>query len=424
MQGARTRPMDRPYSETSRNNGPKIVAGIIVLAALAGVGWWAFARTRPESGVVSRRTIVPTVSLAGDVTVPPDKIAYVMPPFTAPVKAVHATLGENVKKGELIAELTAPALDQQIRDAESALKTAEASYQSALTSAGGDVRSAKANVDAARAREKAARAAMKAAAAPAEITITPEGTETTTPAPATTTAPASADMVAAQRDRISAEADLAEAISQRNVSVAPFRQAVESARANYLRAKSGARLDDVRSPIEGTVTQLNATTGQNVGEDGKTPIAVIVNLDALELQANVAPEAVEEVKVDREGTLLVTEVPGEEFKARVRSVVTVPTKDGKTAYRAILRVLNKGGAVKPGMKGAVAIRLEERRDVLAVPVGAVRYDKEGRSVVSVLQGEQWMDRVVEVGLSDGTYQEIRSGVKEGETVKVYKKLMR
>jgi RND family efflux transporter MFP subunit len=423
MQGARTRPIDRSYSETSRNNGPKIVAAIVGLAALAGVGWWAFSRSRPESGIVTRRTIVPTVSLAGDVTVPPDKIAYVMPPFTAPVKAVHATLGKNVRKGELIAELTAPALDQQIRDAEAALKTAEASYQSALTSAGGDVRTAKANLDAARAREKAARASMKAASAPTEITISPEGVTTTTPAPATTTAPANADLAAAQRDRIAAEADLAEAISQRDASVAPFRQAVESARANYLRAKSGARLDDVRSPIEGTITQLNATTGQNVGEDGKTPIAVVVNLDALELQANIGPEAVEEVKAGREGTLLVTEVPGEEFNARVHSIVTVPTKDGKTAYRAIVHILNEGGAVKPGMKGAVAIHLDERRDVLAVPVGAVRYDKEGRPIVSVLQGEKWMDRVVEIGLSDGTYREIRSGVREGETVKVYKKVL-
>lgn len=423
MQDARTRPIDPPIPDTSRNNGPKIFAAIVVVAALAGVGWWAFSKSRPVSGVVTRRTIVPTVSMAGDVTVPPDKIAYVMPPFTAPVKAVHATLGENVKKGELIAELTAPALDQQIRDAEAALKAAEASYQSALTSAGGDVRTIKANLDAARAREKSARSAMKAASAPAQVTITPEGTEIRTPAPATTTDPANADLAAAQRDRIAAEADLADAISQRDASVAPFRQAVESARANYQRAKSGARLDDVRSPIEGTVTTLNATTGQNVGEDGKTPIAVVINLDALELQANIAPEAVEEVRAGREGTLHVTEVPGEQFKARVHSVVTVPTKDGKTAYRAIIHIVNEGGAVKPGMKGALAIELDERRDVLAVPVGAVKYDKTGRPTVSVLEGDKWMERVVEVGLSDGTYQEIRSGVKEGETVKVYKKVL-
>jgi RND family efflux transporter MFP subunit len=264
---------------------------------------------------------------------------------------------------------------------------------------------------------------MKAAYTPTEVTITPEGTETRTPAPATTTDPANADFAAAQRDRIAAEADLANAISQRDGSIAPFRQALDSARANYQRAKSGTRLDDVRSPIEGTVVTLNATTGQNVGEDGKTPIAVVVNLDALELQANIAPEAVDEVKEGREGTLLVTEAPGGEFKARVHSVVTVPTKDGKTAYRAILHVINKGGEVKPGMKGAVAIRLDERRDVLAVPVGAVKYDKTGRPTVSVLEGDQWMERVVEVGLSDGTYQEIRSGVKEGETVKVYKKVL-
>ena len=423
MQGARTRPVDRSYTQTSRNNGPKIAAAILGVAALAGVGWWVYGRSRPVSAVVTRTTIIPTISMAGDVTVPPDKIAYVMAPFTAPVKAVHATLGENVNKGELIAELTAPAIDQQVRDAEAAVRAAEASYQSALTSAGGDVRTAKANLDAARAREKAARTAMKAASQPAEVTITPEGTEITTPAPATTTAPVSADLAAAQRDRIAAEADLADAISQRDASIAPFRQALESARANYARAKSGARLDDVRSPITGTVTTLNAATGQTVGQDGQTPIAIVVNLDALELQANVAPEAVDELKQGREGTLLVTEVPGEEFKVRVHSVVTVPAKDGKTAYRAILHIVNEGGAVKPAMKGAAAIHLDERRDVLAVPVGAVKYDKTGRPTVSVLQGSQWMERVVEVGLSDGTYQEIRSGLKEGETVKVYKKVL-
>jgi multidrug efflux pump subunit AcrA (membrane-fusion protein) len=39
-------------------------------------------------------------------------------------------------------------------------------------------------------------------------------------------------------------------------------------------------------------------------------------------------------------------------------------------------------------------------------------------VVEVLRGGRWQQMVVEVGLSDGRYTAIRSGLKAGDTVKV------
>ena len=45
-------------------------------------------------------------------------------------------------------------------------------------------------------------------------------------------------------------------------------------------------------------------------------------------------------------------------------------------------------------------------------------DDDGEPFVSVQVGEQWEPRYVVTGLSDGMFTEIRSGVEEGEVVRV------
>jgi multidrug efflux pump subunit AcrA (membrane-fusion protein) len=85
---------------------------------------------------------------------------------------------------------------------------------------------------------------------------------------------------------------------------------------------------------------------------------------------------------------------------------------------ALIEFKNEQGQVKPDMEASVSVRLGQAEDVPAVPTDAIDRDEAGRPVVAVLRGGRWQEVVVDPGLSDGRYTAIRSGLKEGETIKV------
>jgi multidrug efflux pump subunit AcrA (membrane-fusion protein) len=107
------------------------------------------------------------------------------------------------------------------------------------------------------------------------------------------------------------------------------------------------------------------------------------------------------------------------FEGKVTRITTEPAGPlGGQRYVSIIEFQNTQGLVKPGMTASVSVRVAEARNVLAVPSGAVHRDKTGRPVVEVLRNGRWERVVVEPGLSDGRYTAIRSGLNDGETVKV------
>lgn len=71
----------------------------------------------------------------------------------------------------------------------------------------------------------------------------------------------------------------------------------------------------------------------------------------------------------------------------------------------------------PGLRARVKIFVQELKDVLVVPLGAIT-EKSGKTVVKVLEGGEGLVREVAKGRSNGKMVEIKSGLKEGEEVVV------
>lgn len=57
----------------------------------------------------------------------------------------------------------------------------------------------------------------------------------------------------------------------------------------------------------------------------------------------------------------------------------------------------------------------EVHDALAVPASA-GYKVGQQFAVKIREGSDWHERIVKVGLSDGNYTEIKSGLKAGDIV--------
>lgn len=392
-----------------------IAAGVLLALAVA-FGAWAYVRTRPSAASVTRRTIVAVVPLSGQVVAPPGERADVMAVYQAPVARVYTSLGARVSRGEVLVELALANAQAAYEQARVQVRAAETASVNAEREYGTGIRAARQRLDATRAAERRARQ-------PLSVTVTPapaEGEPGVVPAPA-----AAPDLATANAERMAAESELAAATSSREAAVLPFRQQLEAARAAFQDARSGRKQAMVRAPISGTVLALNAQPGVVVGTDRKTPIVTIVDLDALQVQGEVTPEQAGVLKAKMPATVTLTGVAGVELHGKVASVTTAAGEGllKKTRYVVLVSFENPKGAAKPGMKAGAAIRPGEAKDVLAVPSEAVKTDASGRPVVRALRSGQWQSVIVETGLSDGRYTEIRSGLQENETVQVRPDLM-
>jgi HlyD family secretion protein len=94
-------------------------------------------------------------------------------------------------------------------------------------------------------------------------------------------------------------------------------------------------------------------------------------------------------------------------------------KDNVTTFEVRVSIDNPGGELKAAMTANAEIILEEHKDVLMIPEGAIIYDKDKKASVEVPdpKGEKGRRKVeVAVGISNGAKTELLKGLKEGEQV--------
>ncbi|MGI8924950.1 MAG: efflux RND transporter periplasmic adaptor subunit [Fimbriimonadales bacterium] len=348
--------------------------------------------SKPTSTQVARRDVIGYEVLKGDLVTPPTAQVSVLPPYRAPVEKVMVTVGAQVKRGDVLMQLSLPSAEAAYSQARGRVKAAEAALSQAKTQYGAEVRAAEQALAQARTSEREARALVAEGATGVSL---PEVT----------------------RARMAAEQNLQAAKADLSANLVPFQQQLEDAR-EYLRAaQSGAKQASIRAPIAGTVLELNAQSGQEVGADAKQPVAKIVDLGALMVYANLSAEQFGFIK-QRAEVKLTFKGLDREFEGRVRRVTTTSV-EGEMDPIAHIEFDNDQGLVKPGAEVAgVAVKTGEAKDVLAVPTASVEKDSSGKPFVNVLINGDWVANPVEVGLSGTGFTEIKSGLNDGQTVQV------
>jgi RND family efflux transporter MFP subunit len=195
-----------------------------------------------------------------------------------------------------------------------------------------------------------------------------------------------------------------------------YKQQLESARAVLVGAKAGTKFANISAPISGTVIKLDAQPGQEV-KSGQA-VATIVDLEALRIEGRLTDEQAGIVKAGMPAVVKFKDLANEAFDGQVQGVRTLPD-EGDVDRVANITFKNRQGMVKPGMVvDSIGVQTDKVTDVLAVPVQAVDKDEKGLPYVQVQVGQKWERRVVETGVSDGDYVQIKSGVKPDDTVLV------
>lgn len=193
---------------------------------------------------------------------------------------------------------------------------------------------------------------------------------------------------------------------------------VSEAEANLEYALTQLAYSKIHAPISGVVASVSTQEGETVTASFSTPtFLTIIDLDRLELWAYVDETDIGRIAEGQRARFTVDTYPEDEFEGRVISIYpNAVIQNTVVNYITIVQIGDRMGKIlRPEMTTNVTILLETREHVLAVPRGAIRRE-QGEYVVYVQNEDGIIARRVQVGWRDERYTEILSGLVEGEQI--------
>jgi HlyD family secretion protein len=201
------------------------------------------------------------------------------------------------------------------------------------------------------------------------------------------------------------------------------------------------------SPVDGVVVSRSIDVGQTVAASFQTPTLFLIAKDLTKMQVdtNVSESDVGGAKVGQKAFFTVESHPNKIFWGQVTQLRQAPiTVQNVVTYDVVVSVDNPDLQLLPGMTANTRIITDERKDVLRVPLQALRFSPKGlgpaeaseetaeperptagthqhkraaEARVWVLRAGQPEPVPVTAGLSDTTFVEITSGdLKAGDKV--------
>ncbi len=174
-------------------------------------------------------------------------------------------------------------------------------------------------------------------------------------------------------------------------------------------------LNQVYSPISGTVTAVNVSVGSTVGTS--TPLATVGIVDRLAVIARVSERDVGSLSVGQAAQATLAAFPGVSFPLRVARLS--PVVDPSSRSKEVRLAFEKPDArVNPGMFAKLVIYTERLVDRIAVPEQAVIERNKRKLVFVVKEDGKVEERGISVGKTiDGTAI-VENGLSAGEKVVV------
>ena len=222
--------------------------------------------------------------------------------------------------------------------------------------------------------------------------------------------------------------------SQRDYEVA--RLSYEKSKADRVRAAKNLNYAEIYSPIDGIVISREVEVGQTVVSSmNVADLYVIADLENMQVVGNVDEADIGQVKTGQHVTFTVDAYPDDVFSGTVTQVRLNPTTTSNVVtYEVIVNAPNPDLKLIPGMTANLTIYTLELNDVLAVPLKAMKFeplpsDEENSELpqpkwlsnpvqhsVWIIKDKELIQTEVEIGVANNIYQQITSGLKEGEKI--------
>ncbi|MBE9507661.1 MAG: efflux RND transporter periplasmic adaptor subunit [Chloroflexi bacterium] len=193
--------------------------------------------------------------------------------------------------------------------------------------------------------------------------------------------------------------------------------ALTQARLNLEAAQRNLEETTLIAPLDGTIVDVAVEVGETVGLD---PVITLADLETPLLRFWVEEEDFSSVAVGNPVSIVFDGLPDDTFSGEITRVdPELVTVDGTPAIQVWASVDRASRPVNllSGLSAEIEITSGEARDVLLVPIQALRELSPGQYAVFVVKADGELElRPVEVGLEDFVNAEIISGLELGEVV--------
>lgn len=221
-------------------------------------------------------------------------------------------------------------------------------------------------------------------------------------------------------------------IDENDVRVAE--EAVKQAKAALTLAENNLNDATLKAPADGVILSINNVVGeltstssvstQTSGSDGVSSSAFIVMAtnDKINVEASVLEDDLDKIKIGQQAEVTFNATQGENFNGAVSSISPNPTVDqsGIVTYKIDVIIDNNEDEIKNGMTASVSFIIQKASNVITIPNSVVKRIN-GTPAVEVEKKDgttTWQK--VKTGITDGTYVEIREGLKVGDKVIIRK----
>jgi RND family efflux transporter MFP subunit len=341
----------------------------LLLAAAAIVAAGIYTRHRAQAQLVEKThedaaasvtvahafsgSAVDTFTLPGNVTAWSDAPVYAR--TSGYLIRWHYDIGARVKKGALLAEISAPEVDQQVAQAAADLATAQATARNA---------------------------SMQAERYNGLITAE-----------------------AVTRQDADTYTNLANSTSS----------AVRSAQANLARLKQLQSFERVYAPFDGVVTARNIDNGQLVAEGPANELFHIQTVDKLRVYTNIPEEYSAGIRVGQSVSMTLAEYPGKAYQGTITRTSQVIDPASRTLLVEI-DVPNPKGELKPGALAQIHFKEPHAIPTYILPVSAVIFRGDGTQVATVKSGGKVHLQQVMIGQDNGATVQVLAGIGPDDAV--------
>lgn len=367
--------------DTVRSPNPRRVLLVACVVGAVAIGLAAFgiadrAKGNQELAAWTDEQAVPTVRLieprrgpsSEDLVLPGNVSAFYTGSIYARasgyVTAWEKDIGAHVKKGETLAVIAAPDLDQQLAQAKAQLVQLQAAVQQA-----------QANADLGRVTDQRTSRLVAQGWTSAQQGDT---------------------------DRLT--------LASRVAALDVARANVDAQQAAVGRLEQLTQFEQIKAPFDGIVTARSVDIGDlvNAGGNSGKPLFQVSDIHEMRIYVEVPQAYLSDMKPGLEATL---EIPGVErgFAAKLVSTSNAIAENSRTAL-VELQAGNPDGKLWPGAFTEVQFHIPSDPDTLRIPATALVFGPHGMSVASVNSDDRVELKKVTLGRNFGDNVEIRSGL--------------
>jgi RND family efflux transporter MFP subunit len=389
-------------SHTKGPSGWTFVLIVLSLAGLLAAGYfWGYLPRQKREQVLAAETKAEVASLpvlnververseARTSLVLPATIqamseAPIMARATGYLRKRNVDIGDRVTAGQVLAEIEAPELQQQIRQAQATLDQANSVVQQAQAAV----------------QQSSATANMSRVTAERWRNLLAKGAVSRQ----------ESDVYQAQYEAQQANVQALEK------AVAAARSSATAAEANLARLNQVLTYQQVKAPFAGVITVRNVDAGALVNE-GNTMLFRIAETNRLRTYVNVPQSEAAAIRVGLAASMTFSDMPGRVFRGTVSRTSNALDPSARTLLTEV-QLDNPGGILMPGMYAQVDLSIPRKDPPLVIPGDTLVMRSDGPQVAVVdAQGTVHYTKI-QLGRDFGTRLEVLSGLEEGQQLAV------